>query len=1148
MTYKINLSLLKSMVKRIVMTLWVAMAVLPSSAFERDFYAENSALANGRWIKVRVESSGLYRIPLANLRSWGFTDPAKVSIHGYGGRRIPDVLSTDNYIDDLPAVASELTDDGIVFYAAGPDRWALSTGRYYHGETSHYTSYGYYFVTQGDTDTPAAPLTGVPDVAGAQPATTAQGRAHHETDRIQASEAGPAFVGEDFRYQSTRRFDFKTPGKVDNAPDSPEKNTVWMECQFVHYHPGATAMLSFAVDGTELPAVSTDKVAATSSSVYVHGSVGLTRHKFDTEKSDGFALDLTYTPTRMATMANLDYISVNYTRNLKLDDDGTAMFWSDSRALQFECEGADVRIWDVTNPEAVERVDAGLNLANQLEWSTSRSGMRAYAAWRPGARLPAPVAVGRVENQNLHADSDSADMIIFSPAAYTAQARRIADIHAKYDGMKVSIVDPEKVYNEFSSGAPDVSGLRKYLKMLLDRGQAPAFALLLGRTTLDHRGILPTTERLAANTVPWWVTDATRLSMSDNDGFGTDDFIALLEDGSGRDIRGDKLLVAVGRIPMLSAEDGDEIIDKLSQYISRSKKTGWKNRLLILADDEDQGVHLSQAEKFVAFASATPGQQHLIDKVYIDAYNKVNGTYPEARNEMMRALEEGVAWMYFTGHANNHSWTADGMLSYTDINNMYLRNVPFVVAATCDFLRWDSETVSGGEIMYKERNGGAIGMISATRPVYISDNEHILAAMGRHTLARDDDGRFLPSGEIYRRAKNDILNGKGQPYSNPNRPLYVFMGDPAMRLSTPDNTVEIVSIDGQAPELDSQITLGALGSPVIKGRINGPDGAQLTGFEGVVNVEIYDALRSVVTHGNGNGREDTFDVHGDKLFAGSAPVHGGEFTITAAMPGMVADNFRPATMSLYAYATNGPDEAIGTNSDFYVFGFDEPEKPDTIPPVIESMALNHAGFNSGDQVNPSPMVIATVSDNVGINLSTAGVGHQMVITLDDKRTFNDVSSFYTPAADGSPSGTINYPLENLTEGSHSLRLRVFDTSGNVASHTVEFNVNPGLAPQIFDVFTDTNPASVETNFYVRHDRPENIVEVSVIVYDLLGHPVWSSTAKGMSDNDLSSPVKWNLCDMAGRRVPRGIYLYRATLTTDMQHYETASRRIAVTAE
>lgn len=75
-----------------------------------------------------------------------------------------------------------------------------------------------------------------------------------------------------------------------------------------------------------------------------------------------------------------------------------------------------------------------------------------------------------------------------------------------------------------------------------------------------------------------------------------------------------------------------------------------------------------------------------------------------------------------------------------------------------------------------------------------------------------------------------------------------------------------------------------------------------------------------------------------------------------------------------------------------------------------------------------------------------------------------------------------------------------------------------------------------------------LTKVSVTVYNLLGRPVWTGQSKGRSDMFLTVPVTWDLTDTAGRRVGRGIYLYRATITADGKSYETASRKIAVTAQ
>lgn len=75
-----------------------------------------------------------------------------------------------------------------------------------------------------------------------------------------------------------------------------------------------------------------------------------------------------------------------------------------------------------------------------------------------------------------------------------------------------------------------------------------------------------------------------------------------------------------------------------------------------------------------------------------------------------------------------------------------------------------------------------------------------------------------------------------------------------------------------------------------------------------------------------------------------------------------------------------------------------------------------------------------------------------------------------------------------------------------------------------------------------------MLTVTINVYNLLGRLEWTSTVTGRSDMFRSFPINWNLCDMAGRRIPRGIYVYKASITTDGQQYDTQSKRIAVAAQ
>lgn len=1125
----------------IILLLACAGSAQDCRAFNTSHYAEQSVLAEGRWMKISVDRSGLYRLPAKTLRQWGFTDLSRVRVYGYGGRRIDDALTTANYVDDLPQVQTTTdSDNSIIFYAAGPESREISRSfeRY---RLNPYTEAAYYFVTDSDVEPRAIETTATPGAT--DPATSFTECLHHELDQLSPGECGVLLVGEDFKYTPTRRFRFELPDRT---------GPMGFEVSFVAKTIGVGSDLQFEVNGQAIEPTSSDAIQATGRDGEKHGRLVRTSH-YTNITGNTFDLTITHKSSGIVYNAWLNYIAVNYDRALKLPSDGNLLFGSQSEALRLDGADAATVIWDVTDHRNIRKVDFAVNDGG-AEWTSRQGGRREYAAWSSASRLPVPKLVGTVTNQNLHADRDI-DMVIFTHPAWLAQAERIAELHrSEPDKYNVKVVDVDEVYNEFSSGAADVSGLRKYLKMLYDRGAGSAhrlkYALLMGRMTYDERHLTEGVRAIGAPTIPAWQQREESLSLDSEQGFATDDFIAMLEDNTGGNKAGDMISIAVGRLPVTSARDARTAVDKIVSYARKARPGVWKNRVIVLADDGDNGDHYNQSEKFSKGVEDNSNSPFVVEKVYLSAHEKTNGVYPEAREQMYRALNEGVAWWTFVGHATNHSWTGDGMLTFNDINNnLYFRNLPFVYASTCNFLRWDSNTRSGGEIMMFEPNGGAVGMISATRPVYITYNGYLTAAMGRYIGRRDSDGRLLSTGEIYRQAKNNMLDKDGNKVSTENRLRYVLMGDPALRLSTPDRIVRIDSVGDIEAGGDDQIIIAARSMSTVKGSVVTPDGNIDAGFNGVVTVDLYDADRTILPiERDSEGRTfETYDTHGDRLYSGSAVVRAGRFELALAMPAEISNNFRETTISMAAYSDDRLTEAAGLDRSCYVFGFDEDAAADSEAPVIEYLALNHPTWTTGGDVNTEPVLLAKVSDNVGINLSSAGVGRQMTVMLDERTSYSDVQFYYTPASDGTPSGEIAYPMPALTEGPHTIRLRVFDTNGNSATKTVDCFVREGIAPTIFDVYSDASPATTEANFYVSHNRPEGMMTVTVTVYNLLGHQLWSETNTGRSDMFTSTPVTWNLTDGSGRRVGRGIYIYKATITADGETYQTASRKIAVTS-
>lgn len=1152
-----NISLRFALVMLIVVAGALRVAALPL-----ETYAADSKLASGNWVKISVDATGMYLISDSQLRSWGFSNPQAVKVYGYGARRLPEALDS-SFLDDLPQAPSEyIQGRGIVFFGEGPVTVGNVTTDYLRPVQNPFTTLGYYFLSDSEADAERfVPETdNLSSPSAPAPATTFKELSYHEQELVSPGQVGHLLVGEDFKYNRTQKFKLSMPGIDLSYP-------VQIESSFVANTLSAPSNLTYAYNGTALPTTAGDRINFTSDH-YFHGQEGISRKSFTATGPDA-EITVTYSATGTIRLANLNYIALTYRRAISLDG-GVLEFNANSSPQGFAVAnaGADARVWDVTSPSAAKAMsisdpDAG----GRATFSLARSGWRRFVAWRPDASFRVPKFVSNVRNQNLHA-SEGAEMVIFTPRQWRDQAERLAKFHREdpVEPLTVLVLTPEEVYNEFGSGASDVQAFRKLLKMFYDRqlqGDKPLrYCLFMSRPNYDNRSLTPEAKQLGYPFLPAWFTDR---GLYDNDSYTTDDIFAFLADRSGTSTASDKMLISVGRMPVTSQSEAKSAVDKLQRYYTKMARSNWKNRVLVVADDQDNAEHMYQADNYFwkMMTEKNDGSHNVFSqKLYTDQYDLISNVYVEGRKDFFRYLDEGVMWWTYTGHANTSSLTAEGLVTYTDLNNLYLRHWPIVYAATCDFLRWDAPEVSGAEILYKNPNGGVIAAISACRPVYIPNNGYLSAAMGRQLLARDEKtGRFGTLGDIFRRAKNDYQThnrrtGVWTPSADSNKLRYVLMGDPAMRLGLPDFRVvidKIADTEVPAPDDAEPPTLMARQQTTVTGHIETPSGQPAQDFNGYLVATLYDAEQSITTLGNGeNGEPFTFDQQGGRLFVGNATVTNGNFALTVQMPSEVVNNYRNAAFNLYAYESvaENPREASGVCREFYVYGTDPDAVPDDVPPSIDAFYLNHPTFENGGEVNNSPMVLAEISDDRSINLSTAGIGHMMSLSLDGgAKTFNDVADYFTPYSDGRPGGSIAYPLENLPIGAHTLTLKVWDAAPNSATADLDFFVAKEITPVIYDVYTDANPASVEVNFYVSHDRPDRDLTVTIEVFDMMGRRLWQSTQEGRSDMFESMPVTWDLCDFGGRRVNRGIYLYRATISDNTSGEKTATeaRRLAVSA-
>ena len=774
-----------------------------------------------------------------------------------------------------------------------------------------------------------------------------------------------------------------------------------------------------------------------------------------------------------------------------------------------------------------------------------------YPFFRPlpdiaASQFPEPEYVYNITNQDHHADPQ-ADMVIIIPTSQKllAQAQRLKDFHAARSGMRVNIVPADELFNEFSSGTPDASAYRHYMKMLYDRAAAeadqPKYLLMFGGSVWDNR--MKTAECRQKSADDYLLAFESEESFDKRTCCVDDGFYATLDDGEGASLlASDKMDVAVGRFPVVDESDAKTMVDKAIAYMSNSNGGSWLNTIFFMGDDGDRNEHMTNANLVAdQVLAAHPG--YLVKKVMWDAYKRESTasgfTYPDVEKAIRRQQAKGALIMDYTGHGSEYQFSHENVLRLSDFGEFVNADLPLWATFGCDFAPFDRLADNIGVKAVLNAKGGAVAALSTTRTVYSNYNYRIHSAFMRHVLSYGDDGKPMPVGEALRRAKNDA---NSRDYALNSRD-YVLLGDPAMPLNLPTATIVIDSIDGVGVASGAQdIQLKAGASVRVKGHVE-----NMPAFEGDMSVLVRDSREQVTCRHNAEEKYDyptfTYMDRTKTIYNGVSRVSGGEFDFSFAVPRDINYSNEPGLITAWAIADDRSVIAQGYCSDFVVGGSETADN-DSIGPSIYCY-LNSPSFQNGGSVNPTPYFVAELTDRDGINASGAGIGHDMQLVVDGKQSMtyslNDNFMFdmgsYT-------SGSTYYMLPELPEGEHTLQFRAWDIQNNVSEARLRFRVVRGQKPSVSLSCTD-NPATTSTTFIVAHDRVGSTLDVTVEVFDMSGRMLWSNRETGVSSSDPYT-LTWNLTLANGSRLEPGLYLYRVKLASDGATRTTKAKKLVVT--
>ena len=1095
----------------------------------------NSVLANGNWFKFSVDTTGVFKIDKTLLQQIGIStnnlNPKKIHIYGNGGNLLPEFNGDFRY-DDLQENAIYVegeednsfdTNDYILLYAKGPHSWEvdINTNNVSHKQNI-YSDKAYYFITVNDNNGKRIQSTSSVSGTPVTQLTSFNDYIFYENETTNLFAAGRKWLGEDFSVENQQTFQLSFPNLVQNEPLNIKVRAVAVS--------GITSSMQVNVNSQDL--FNLNFGAITSGSTLASdraGSESITNSSAIVDVSLDFN-----NGGNPSARAYLDFIEVSGKKQL-IAGDFQFSFRSFEAAntsgiVEYQIQNSQniFQTWEVSDPTNVSNI-ANESSSTIFSFKVNGGDLKEYIVIHQNDfYIPKALSNARVENQNLHSLKDINYLLITSNE-FTEQAQRIANYHIENSGLTAKVVILDEIYNEFSSGSKDITGIRDFIKHVYETNSTDdaklKYVCFFGDASYDYK------DRIIANNniVPVYLSDQSYNLASS---YVTDDFYAMLEDFEGSMSSSHSLDVVTGRIPVSNQQQATDVVDKILRDYNVDSFGDWRNTVTLLADDIDNILDDSPIQPGVEIIADDIKENKPvfnINKIYADAYVQQNSSggerYPTVKAAITTAIETGTLVFDYFGHGGEDGFAQERFLDIPQIKGFKNENtLPLFITITCEFSRFDNPTrTSAGEFVFWNTTGGAASMITTTRDVYISVGQ----AFNKRLMAilLEFNNEDLTIAESLVKTKNN--------YSETQKFFIYYFGDPVKKLAIPKPNIRITKMNG-VDITQSLDTLKALSKVSFEGVITDNLNNILTDFNGNLSTTVYDKPIDKSTLDNDNfGIIKVFDSQESKLFRGLASVENGNFSFEFIVPRDVKIAYGKGKLSFYA--TDATFDKSGFNSDVIVGGINENAPEDTIGPEIQ-LFMNDESFLDGANTNASPNLIAKLADLSGINTSVTAVDHDIVGILDgDESNPIILNDFYQTELDDFTRGKVVFRLRDLSVGPHTLKLKAWDTYNNSSETILNFVVVSDTNISLDNVLNYPNPFVNYTEFWFNHNKPNESLQVQVQIFTISGKLIKTINQQVQTTGNLSRNISWNGLDDFGNRIGKGVYVYKLKVTSTVSN-------------
>jgi hypothetical protein len=1096
----------------------------------------NSVLSEGNWFKFSVDTTGVFKIDKSLLQEIGIAtnnlNPKKIHIYGNGGELLPESNGDFRY-DDLQENAifvegeednSFDANDYILFYAKGPHSWSVNTTSQ---EVTHkqniYSDKAYYFITVNNEDGKriqnAVAVSGTPVTE----ITTFNDYIFYEKETSNLFAVGQRWLGEEFSLENQQTFEIPFPNAVQNESLKIKVRAVGVS--------GLTSSMKVNVNSQELFSLNFLAIGP-DDNILASDKIG---SEIFSNPSSTVSVLLDYdNGGNPSARAYLDFIEISGKKQL-ISNGLQFSFRNFSAAntsgiVEYQLQNSQniYQIWEVTDHTNVTMITNESSSSTNFSFKAVGGDLKEYIVVSDNDYYtPETVANSSIVNQNLHALKDI-NYLLITTSEFLDQAQRIANYHIENSELTAKVVLLDEIYNEFSSGSRDITGIRDFIRHIYNTNSSDStklkFVCFFGDASYDYK------DRIASNNnvVPVYLaSESFNLASS----YVTDDFFAMLEENEGTMFSSHTMDVATGRIPVSTQQQASEVVDKILRDYNLDSYGDWRNTITLVADDidDDGDGSIQSGVEIIADDIKENKPVFNVNKIYADSYVQQNSSggerYPSVKSVITSAIESGTLVFDYFGHGGENGFAQERFLDVPQIKGFVNENtLPLFITVTCSFSRFDNpQRTSAGEFTFWNTRGGAASMITTTREVFISVgqdfNKKLIA-----TLLQFDNEELTISESLVKTKNN---------FSDRQKFFIYYFGDPVKKLAIPKPNVKITKMNG-IDITQSLDTLKALSKVRFEGVVTDNLDNTLSDFNGNLSTTVFDKPIDKVTLDNdGFGIINTFDSQESKLFRGLASVENGNFNFEFIVPRDVRVAYGNGKLSFYV--SNNELDKAGFNNDIIVGGINENAPEDTLGPEIQ-LFMNDESFLDGANTNASPNLIAKLSDLSGINTSLTAVDHDIVGILDgDESNPIIMNDFYQTELDDFTRGKVIYRLRDLSVGPHTLKLKAWDTYNNSSEAILNFVVVSDTNITLDNVLNYPNPFVNYTEFWFNHNKPNEPLEVQVQIFTVSGKLIKTINQQVQTTGSLVRNIVWNGLDDFGNKLGKGVYIYKLKVTSTISN-------------